>query len=541
MKKSIHFNRPQLRSILVAAPSEIFIAGRGTGKTEGVLAYKTAVCYRDTMPRSTGVILGTTYTQLLTRTLPALMAGWERIGYQKGVHYIVGKEPPDKWKKHWNWKGPYRQPLLFKNFISWWNGSGFHLVSQDVKGSGNGITIDDISGDEAKFLNGEKFQTELLPANRGIVPAYAGNVYHHGITLTTDMPTGTSGRWLFDMAAACDHAAVKQILKLQAVKSQVRASNEFSARQKETLCREIEEEIKPLRKNLLYYHEASTIDNIHALGLDYIKDQMRRSTQLQFDTQILNIKNSLAENGFYPDFRENEHGYYSYTNKDISQLEFDFSRVKEINCSNDSDLDSKAPLHIAIDYNRRIHPIVVGQVINNEIRTLKGIHTLYPEMLKPAVQKFCDYYSTHKTKMVYYWYDQTAVGKMDESTKADDVILILRKNGWKVIEMYTGKNPLHDDKYYMWGHLLQESGKYGYKFLINRENCKDLITSIHLAGTIQGKNGFEKDKRPERDEKFPAQEATHYSDALDMWVYGILESELSNKFIRISGTSIVTT
>ena len=38
------------------------------------------------------------------------------------------------------------------------------------------------------------------------------------------------------------------------------------------------------------------------------------------------------------------------------------------------------------------------------------------------------------------------------------------------------------------------------------------------------KEGFGKDKKPELDPKFPANEAPHYGEACDMWVYGVLES-----------------
>ena len=61
MKTQLHFNKPQLRSIMIGAPDEYLVAGRGTGKSEGVLAPKSANCYLRTMPRGTGVFVGATY------------------------------------------------------------------------------------------------------------------------------------------------------------------------------------------------------------------------------------------------------------------------------------------------------------------------------------------------------------------------------------------------------------------------------------------------------------------------------------------------
>ena len=78
----------------------------------------------------------------------------------------------------------------------------------------------------------------------------------------------------------------------------------------------------------------------------------------------------------------------------------------------------------------------------------------------------------------------------------------------------------------MWGDLLTKSGKYERSFSINRENCGKLILSMNQAQAEVRKNGFGKDKKPEQDPNFPADEAPHYSDALDTLVFGVLESRL---------------
>ena len=216
--KQQHFNKPQLRSATIDAPSEILIAGRGTGKTTKVLARKTAQKYFGTMPRGTHVLLHSTFTQAFTRTLKELIRGWQDLGYVMGHHFLVCEKPTDKWKKKWNWQGPFAPPLDYKYFVSWWNGAVGQIVSQERVGSSNGISIDSIVGDEAKLLDEEKFNTELLPANRGIIKAFEGNPYHHGITLTSDMPVGTSGRWLLDKFNAMDKEVVNEIWQLQTIR-----------------------------------------------------------------------------------------------------------------------------------------------------------------------------------------------------------------------------------------------------------------------------------------------------------------------------------
>jgi len=280
----------------------------------------------------------------------------------------------------------------------------------------------------------------------------------------------------------------------------------------------------------MYYHEASTLDNIHALGVDYIKQQLRDTTEFQFDTQILNLRPLRLEDGFYPDFNENHHGYFAESAGYFDDLEIDIIR-QEFDSRKDSDVNPNAALHIALDYNRRIHPIVVGQDLGDEIRILNGIHALYPGKLKEAVNQFIRYYRYHPKKLVYFWYDHTAVGGENETEKYQDVIDLLTAAGWVVIEMYIGQQPTHETRYRMYGSLLGEDGKYPKKLRVNRENGRYIILSVGQAEAEQRKEGFGKSKKTEHDPKFPAEESTHYSDALDTLVYGMLESGLDYQVV----------
>jgi hypothetical protein len=529
--KQMHLNKPQLRSMAIGAPTEIAVFGRGTGKTVGILAPKTANSYFGTMPRGSGVILSRTYAQCFGNTLPELIRGWQMFGYQYDHHFLVGKKPSEKWKKMWRWKEPYAPPMDYKYVVTWFNGAVAQIISQERPGSSNGKSIDWIAGDELKLINEEKLRTELLPANRGIVPAFADNPYHHGMTFTTDMPIGTAGRWILEYADKMDREKINQVWQIQMLRFQLTHALKKETRKtfQEELNKQIsvlDAELHDLRKNLLYYHEASTLDNIHALGIDYIKQQLRDTTPFQFDTQILNLRPLRLEDGFYPDFDEEIHGYFAENHNYFNNYSFDPFNVK-MDCRKDSDLLPNAPLHIAMDPNRRIHAISVGQVTNSEIKSIKGIHSLYPDKLKKAVQDFCDYYKPHKRKFVYYWYDQTSYGDMFETRICEDVVSILRKNDWVVKEMYLGAIPGHEERYRMWGDLSTNNGKYNRTYSINRENCKHLILSKQQAAAKKSRDGFEKNKKSEHDAKFPAEESTHYSDAEDTWVFGVLESGMA--------------
>lgn len=519
-QKPIHFNVPQLRASLVDAPISWNVMGRGTGKTEGILAPKSTRLVTG-LPRATILIVGATFQQILTRTLPPLILGWERLGYIEGVHYLIGKKPTDKWKRMWGCPGALRPPQRFEYALQWWNGVIMQMVSQDRIGSTNGMSIDAIIGDEAKLLNRDRLHQETFPANRGLVYGFKDNPDHHGMTFTTDMPVGTAGRWILDKEKDADKTVAEQIIKLQVLRLQMQAAGQDVSK--------IDVAMKKLRRGLVYYQEASTLDNLHALGIQFFRDQLRESSAFEFTTAILNRKPMKLEDGFYPDLDEEKHGYYAYDYTKFHNTGYKLNDLAALDgASVDADYDPKKPLHISLDYNRRITPMVVAQMVKYDIRVIKGIHSLYPLKLDDTLAAFCDYYKYHLKRTVYFWYDHTATAEYSHAgSQCDDVIKYLRSKGWNVVERYLGQAHGHERRYTMYGHLLKEDDTYKFVLRINRDRCEHLLLSLFQSQAIRTKRGFGKDKKPELDAKFPAEEATHYSEALDMLICGILESGMS--------------
>jgi hypothetical protein len=87
------FNNPQKRAILSLCKEEYGVWGRGTGKTQGPIAHRS-IFAANSMPRGATGIVGTTYMQLLDKTLPPLIKSWEKFGYKHGIHFWVRKFPP---------------------------------------------------------------------------------------------------------------------------------------------------------------------------------------------------------------------------------------------------------------------------------------------------------------------------------------------------------------------------------------------------------------------------------------------------------------
>ena len=151
-KKNLEFNRPQLRFIVSQPKEANSVWSRATGKSSLIAWLMHLIAQQ--MPRSAWALVGSTYMQILTRTLPSTIGSLERIGYVKDVHYFIGRRPPPSW----NWPTPYEPPVKFDHFISFYTGASFHLVSQDKGGgSSRGLNIDGIIADESLLLDKERF------------------------------------------------------------------------------------------------------------------------------------------------------------------------------------------------------------------------------------------------------------------------------------------------------------------------------------------------------------------------------------------------
>ena len=150
IQELVKLNNPQLISILNNAKKEVNIWGRGTGKS--YIVGQEINNINRTMPRSITSITGQTYGQLLTRTLPSTFKYLEQIGYKRydkktGGHYVIGATPPEHFFR------PYEPVLKHDNFISFSNGTGYLLLSQERIGSTRGPNVDREIVDEALAIN----------------------------------------------------------------------------------------------------------------------------------------------------------------------------------------------------------------------------------------------------------------------------------------------------------------------------------------------------------------------------------------------------
>ncbi len=511
-----YFNDAQLYPLFMSPRDLVCEMGRGTGK--GLIDATRLLQVFQMMAGSCTGFVSPSYKKCLTNTLPSLLVHWERWGFRRDVHYTVGKKP---WKGL-KWKDPIFTPQNWENCIGFYNGSVCQIISQDREGASNGLSLDHILIDEAKFVDYEKLKNETLQTNRGNEMYFSKCHLHHGLTITCDTATTKKGSWFMQMESKMDKEVVKVleglIYQKWAIKQRSKEHPE-RARYYYQQLQKIDRDIQLLRKNCLLYCRYPSIFNLAVLGEDFIRRMRRDLPALTFATSIMCRHIGIARDGFYGQLRESVN---LYTAPDTSKLTLQSVGDIEDDCRLDADCSPDSPIVIAFDANTNINWLVVGQVgMDGKLYVLKSFYVKY-DTLDALVSLFNKYYRPHKNRQVYFVFDSTFKGQgYGANTNEDFYILItnlLQADGWVVEQVYIG-NPMHHvDKYHLINRMFV--GKASHQVFINRDNNQDLLLSITTAAIYNEK----KDKRGEKlaeTEEDKLEARTDGSDAFDTLCIGV--------------------
>ena len=494
-----YFNRPQLLAQLIAARTTVIVAGRRTGKTDSIAA-PFVLKMMQRMPGSTGGIVVPTFKHGLTNTLPGLFAAWNRWGYKKGIHYVVGRRPPKQFAQ------PITVPECWEQAITFYNGSVAILLSQDRVGAANSLTLSWLLIDEAKFIDPVRLHEETFPANGGIKTHFSRHSFNHAMLILSDMPQSKRGSWFLEYEKDMDPKIInaigagvyeqwRQHQKIMEMRSKGIEPPEYLKGH----LRRLDREINRLRSVATYYREYSAVENVELLGEQYLRDMKRDLTPLTFQTSIMCKKIGIARDGFYSSMKEG-HKYNASDFEYLDNLGFDFL-PDSLDCRADRDLNRYAPICIGMDYNANINWIVAGQPDEHtgRLNILKSFYVKYERKIPALVADFCQYYSAHQNKTIVFYYDSTALGSNYAVNTVDfryTIIEAFRSHGWDVAPIPLGSPMKHDEKY-----NLINRGFAGLNRLtpyFNRQNNDDLILAIQSAGVARGRLGFRKDKSGEK-------------------------------------------
>ena len=526
-----YFNDAQLYPLMLQPRNLVAVMGRGTGK--GMIDATRQLQVFQMMPGSTTGFVSPSYKKCLTTTLPSLLVHWERWGFKRDIHYTVGKKP---WKAL-KWKDPIFTPENWENVIAFYNGSVCQIITQDREGASNGMSLDHVLIDEAKFVDYEKLRNETMQTNRGNERFFEKCPLHHGITITCDMPVTKKGSWFLQYEKLMDPELIKVLEGLVyyewQVKQRMAAHPERYDHYQRELAR-ISQQLTFLRKQAYLYLERPSIYNLAVLGEDYIKRMKRELPPLTFATSIMCKRITIAYDGFYGAMREDVN---LYTAPDTSRISIANMNGKpfEDDCRNDADLNPEEPLFCAFDVNDNINWMVVGQLSHDgKLRVLKSFYVKYERKLAELCDDFCEYYRYHKHKELVFFFDHTFVGNdygiSQNSAFYSFISTSIQSHGWVVDETYIGQAKAHDVKCQLINRMFV--GRAEHQIMINRDNNEALLLSIETAGVYMNK----KDKRSEKlaeTEEDKLEYRTDGSDAFDTLCIGI---EINLKDVVFSGS-----
>ena len=533
--KRIYFNDPQRLTQLIGANTTVIVAGRRTGKTDSIAA-PFVLRNMQRMEGSTGGIVVPTFKHGLTNTLPGLFTAWRRWGYEKDVHYVIGKKPPKAFRR------PLIEPSDYEHVITFYNGSVAIIISQDRPGTSNSLTLSWVLVDEAKFIDYQKLKDETLPANGGIKSFFGHHSFNHSLMILSDMPQTQRGSWFLHYREKMDKDLIEGIkatlYEIWHTKERIREMR----KQKKPIpaylkgnLRKLDTQLNKMRSVAVYYKEYSSIENVELLGENYIRQMKRDLTPLTFQTSILCQRIGIRKDGFYSSMREG----HKYNASDFEYLDSIASSYLDsvlasssgsgagsvpgglpaefsLDCRADKDLNSSAPICIGMDYNANINWLVAGQPSGRRLNVLKSFFVKFERKLSALIEDFCNYYAYQEDKTVIYYYDATAIGSNYAVNDQDFhwvVVHEFERRGWEVVDVYLGNPMKHDEKYLLINRGF--AGKQRLMPMFNRQNNDDLILAIQAAQVYRGRLGFRKNKSDEKNPETEEDLLEHRTDGTD--------------------------
>ncbi|MCY1720168.1 hypothetical protein OU798_07430 [Prolixibacteraceae bacterium Z1-6] len=543
----VKLNSPQMVSAINQPKNQVNIEGRGTGKSFKI-GWEMNDIVRQ-MPRSITAITGRTYGQVYTRTLPSSLKLLAKLGYEKDKDYKITGKPPK------GWLSPHEPVTKFDNFISFSNGTGFLMLSQEREGSSRGPNLDREIVDEALTLNKERYDEEVSPANRGN-EEYFGKLtsdpvpMHHGFRYVSSMPYSQDQRWLLDFGKYYEQEAGILLFDIwnRVVKMQLQLI-EAKLNEDIRLFKEIWNEIVRLKRQIvpfvskdgLLFTLANAFDNLENLGLSYITREYKKQSLLTFMIEILNWVIDKVEDCYYH-LDPQKHIYYDAYNDDYirgvaEDSNWDAETLETPDSRFDLDCDPGKPLEVVFDWGAKINLMSVGQERNFNFATkiIEPVDCFINEffnkpdetprvMIEELVDQFCNYYRYHATRQVDFYRDKYGDHRQPNARNSQSynaqAIERFDYNGWTVVpKSHRGMEPPQHEKYLLWMNMLKGNDPRFPKPIFNGKNCKFTLISMNNTKLIEKNGKFDKDKSSERSKKILPEEATHFGDAADkrMW------------------------
>lgn len=538
-----YFNPAQMRSYTTQARIEYSIVGRGSGKTTGIQAPRLKN-WAEKMPRGMIGLVGASYMQLLTRVLPGIIKGWRELGWIEGRDFWIGEYAP----KYTGVDKPFKSPLKTDYLVHTKHGSGISLFSQDKAGMSNGVDLVAFSCDEAKYINKARLDEEIKPALRGEEHLFGHLSCYHGELYTSDMPSHSSGMWLLDKKPT-DASVLKLIEKTQRRIWEIDAAMlqyEESYRIKLLYQRNnLEKLLEGLRAKCVMVNMASSLQNLHVLGVKWLEHMLDTLPDYELQSSILGLKVLRGVTSFYNELDLMKHGYQPTPSKYILSLGFNWQAIEERDFRSDEEYDWDVnTLDISIDSGGTFNCLVVGANYGRRINLINSFYRHHPGKIKDVVTDFKKYFQHKPVKKIRFHFDQTAIATRAETEYCvrDIVVNALEDNEygkWYVEQCYMRQTPSYKWRFETIASLCKGEHSSGLTIAFNALNCEAVYESCIAANVLQIGSKLEKDKSSEKRDgqgkfKVSQEKATHLSEAFDLLIAGVLRMDHTTDVVGTS-------
>lgn len=518
---------------LVGARRTFVHLGRGSAKTTDVQCERLIDLISD-MPGAPVVWVASTFTDLQSNILPAVLEGLERKGYVEGVHFVVEKKPPvftDKEKEHlpdWlkpHFWTPYNKLATYKRTIIFYTGLNIRFGSLDRPSSLAGGSFVFVFGDEGKYFNPTKIAS-LLKANRGYFAEYGHSVFYRGVMFTSDLAdTSHIGEydWMEKEAKNLNIEASILVMRVGMVYNE--ALHEYVAAKEKWIRTQSSADLLDCRNKLrtanrwkmrwiiarkqsdaaTFYIRASSYVNADILTAEWFSDAIASGLP-DTKTAIFSVKPTLSNGDrFYSNLQEH-HFYFDGIDEKI----YDQFGLREAeDCRVLKYLDMDKPLQGGVDFGNMCSFSIAQPGIENGaavFRVLKFLYTLAPNYLQELGEKFRKYFAPHRRKILKLYYDRA--GNNYKKVKKDQISELKhaieydrdgKRTGWNVHLMSIGQGNLEQTEEHHFMQIFMSGQNPRLPALrIDAYACKHLKLSLQNART-KVKNGIiYKDKSSEK-------------------------------------------
>lgn len=542
----LYMNRMQLLASIID-PNKLFVeAGRGTGKTEGIIGPRT-IRVASSMPRETSAFAHKTYMALFSNIIPNLIAYYNASKtpsgeplLKEGVDFVIGEK--DLPKHFIQPRYPLEHP---EHTICFANGHNIRLVASDQASSIAGSNIVHGFIEEMKHNSGEKLRTRLFPAFRvGRLSQGAEQTtkspYYAGITGVSDTARVSlkEDDWFIEYEKKVNHQLIEDIitvsLHVEKAKFNILTGKNVVANQK--IIDKYLPILNQMRSLATYYIRVSTLVNKEVLGQKYFQTQMETLPMDELLTSIFSIRERSMENSFFPLLDEESHFYDdSYTYKSILSLNLKDSFTLDAGYLKHYNPKEK----ILLGYDPgSFASLVVAQEkrAENTLRVLKEVFVYSPEDIPDLARKFAQFFATKRDRRVDLYYDRAGNKKEERlafETAAKELKKEIEKYGFRVQMMNLGQKTIfHWEHYSLFNRILSNQERDCPRLLIDNNECPYLKSAMFSCKKVRGAAGpVELDKSTEK--KLPLNMQAGLSpqipSALMYLVYGKYQKWLPGK------------